>query len=211
MNSLDKSLDHAMNEILPDGSARILGGRDSYMEILENATGTIWMALEPGTKNDLFALDLGDEYTPLGAGLASMDAAAFLHSPNLANQPVVERNIGGRRFINNAHPPSSKIAARAGDGSMMRIEVNKAHVLGFEAGRTVAVIKLPEGDYVECIGSSDSDDELTLPEGGSIEHFNLTQPWIVHLPVPTTALWWGFGSGKSRSFQGPIAHLPKID
>ena len=80
--------------------------------------------------------------------------------------------------------------------------VNKAHVLGYETGRTLAILRLPEGYFVEVVGNSDNDSEITLPEGGSLNQLVLKEPWVVPLPNPTTTIW-SFGA-QLRSFQGPV-------
>lgn len=84
----------------------------------------------------------------------------------------------------------------------MELSVNKAHVIGFEAGRRVAILSLPEGDFVEVVGDASEDESLVLPEGASLKQVSLQQPWLVSLPTPTRALFW-FGRSM-RSFQGPV-------
>lgn len=203
------SLDDLMNETLGDGGLRVLGGRDLYGEVMENATGTIWMALEPITREEHASLDVGDLYSPTGVGLASMDAAIFSHSPNHAADPVRERTIGGRRFINvaEADGPDAITPPSETDGPTT-IRVNKAHVLGFAAGRQLAILRTQEGDFVECIGSSDLDDTLKLPAGATLEQVTLSQPLVVRLPTPTKTYWWMSESNNGpRSFQGPV-NLP---
>lgn len=88
----------------------------------------------------------------------------------------------------------------------MRFMVNKAHVVGFEAGRTLTIMSSPEGDFVEVVGNADHDEELPLPEGASLKTIVLLAPWVVPLPTPTVA-FFHFGSGL-RSFQGPVT-LPE--
>ena len=83
-----------------------------------------------------------------------------------------------------------------------------AVAVGFEAGRSLSILRLPMGDFVEIVGTSDKDHEITLPEGGSLERIELVQPWVVPLPAPTTTLWWF--DGPMRSFQGPVI-LPACD
>ena len=127
-----------------------------------------------------------------------MDAALFQYSPNAEGEPVRERTIGGHRFINVAIPGDRSSLP----GGLTQIMVNKAHVVGFEAGRTLTILSLPEGDFVEVVGSAENDDQLPLPQGGSLKSIELQEPWIVPLPTPTTTLWdfsWGL-----RSFQGPV-------
>ena len=87
-------------------------------------------------------------------------------------------------------------------GGMLEMMVNKAHVLGYEAGRTLTVLSLPGGDFVEVVGDTAQDDQLPLPEAARLSTIELHEPWIVPLPTPTRTLWH-FGD-KLRSFQGPV-------
>jgi hypothetical protein len=199
-----KSLQTLMQEQLKEGGVAIPGGRDPHMEVIEVAKGRVWMSLEPATLQDYDALleGLDESLHGLGIAAAAMDTALFQYSPNGEGEPVRERTVGGRRFINVAIPGErSKM-----HGGMTKIMVNKAHVLGYDAGRTVTILSLPEGDFVGVVGTAENDHQITLPEGGSLRQLKLKQPWVVPLPTPTTTLWH-FGSGM-RSFQGPVT-LPE--
>jgi len=189
-----------MQEQLPEGGVAIPDGRNTHVELVEVATGQVWMSVEPATNQDYDRLRAGldDSLRGVGIGTASMDAALFRHSPDGEGQPVRERRIAGRRFINVALPGEPRIHA----GGMMQIAVNKAHVLGFEAGRALTVMRLPGGDFVEVVGGSAHDDELPLPEGATLHKVVLRQPWVVVLPTPTIAFFCNC-SGL-RSFQGPV-------
>jgi hypothetical protein len=195
-----KLLQTLMQEQLPEGGVMVGGGRDPHIEVFEVATGRVWMSVDPATQQDYDTLlqGLDESLHPMGIGAASMDAALFSFSPDGEGEPVRERTIGGRRYINVAIPGERN---RLSCG-MMEVIVNKAHVLGYEAGRTLAILNLPDGDFVEVVGSGDHDHELTLPEEGSLKQITLSQPWIVPLPAPTRTLWH-FGS-ELRSFQGPV-------
>ena len=85
---------------------------------------------------------------------------------------------------------------------MIQIEVNKSHVVGYEAGRILTIMSLPEGDFVEVVGNAEHDEDLPLPDNGRLRTVELQAPWIVTLPSPTVAFFY-FGSGM-RSFQGPV-------
>ena len=195
-----KSLQELMQEQLPEGGIAVPYGRNLHMEVAEVATGRVWMSLDPATPQDyrLLLETLDDSLRGIGVGSAAMDAALFRYSPDGEGEPVRERDIGGKRFINVAIPGEPA----AHPGGMMEIVVNKAHVLGFQAGRTVNIMSSPEGDFVEVVGNADHDKELPLPEGASLEAIVLQEPWVVPLPTPTVA-FFHFGSGM-RSFQGPI-------
>lgn len=199
-----ESLETLMQANLPEGGVATPYGRNSHMEIAEVATGRVWMSVDPATQQDFDELKktLDDSLRGLGVGVASMDAALFRYSPDGEGEPVRERVIGGRRFINVAIPGEPVIHA----GGMMQIMVNKAHVLGFEAGRILTIMSSPGGDFVEVVGNAVYDESLPLPEGASLKTIDLQAPWIVPLPTPTVA-FFHFGSGM-RSFQGPVT-LPQ--
>ena len=196
-----KSLQSLMQEQLPEGGIAIPDGRALHMEVIEKSTGRVWMSLEPASQQDYDILveELDESLHGMGIGAAAMDAALFLYSPGGEGEPVRQRQIAGSRFINVATP----VERRSLPCGMTKIMVHKAHVLGFEAGRTLTILRLPEGDFVEVVGNADSDAEITLPDGGSLEQLALKAPWIVALPDPTTTLW-SF-EPQLRSFQGPVA------
>ncbi|MEM1146033.1 MAG: hypothetical protein AAGI88_25970, partial [Pseudomonadota bacterium] len=65
-------------------------------------------------------------------------------------------------------------------------------------------MRLPEGDFTECVGYPDDDDDLPLPEGRHQEKITLREPWVVCLPTSTTTLWWSYGDSpfiRPRSYQ----------
>jgi len=189
-----------MQEQLPEGGIAVPYGRNSHMEVVEVATGRVWMSLDPASQQDYDQLleELDDSWRGVGVGDASMDAALFRHSPDGEGEPVRERDIGGRRFINVAIPGEPRVHT----GGMMQIMVNKSHVVGYEVGRTLTIMSLPEGDFVEVVGNADHDKELPLPEGVCLRTIELQAPWVVPLPSPTTTFFhFGFGM---RSFQGPV-------
>jgi hypothetical protein len=198
------SLQSLMQEQLPEGGVAIPYGRNLHIEVVEKATGQVWMSVESATQQDYDALlaELDESYRGVGIGAAGMDAAQFHHSPDGESEPVRERTIGGQRYINVALPGEFTPLP----GGMAELMVNKAHVLGYEAGRTLAILSLPEGDFVEVVGTADHDDQLPLPQGASLKTLELNEPWVVPLPNPTKTLWQF--SPEMRSFQGPVT-LPE--
>ena len=195
-----KSLQTLMQAQLPEGGVMVTGGRDQHIEVIEVATGRVWMSVDPATQRDYENLleGLDESLHGVGIGAAAMDAALFQYSPDGEGEPVRERTIGGRRYINVAIPGETNKL----DGGMMELMVNKAHVLGFEAGRRVSILSLPEGDFVGVVGTAENDDQLKLPEGASLRQMELPEPWVVPLPNPTKTLWQF--APQMRSFQGPV-------
>ena len=204
MSSSAKSLDEMMRESLQDGGYAVSGGRDLFMEVMDTTTGLVWMSAAPVQLADFEALELEASMVKVGIARAPMDRAAFQYSPGAPEAPVLERVIDGRLYINVAAPLEQTPSALP--GGPVEISVNKAHVIGFEAGRSVAVLSLPEGDFVEVVADDSADESLVLPEGGVLKRIELSQPWVVSLPTPTRTFFW-FGHGM-RSFQGPVT-LPE--
>jgi hypothetical protein len=193
-----ETLDSIMKNQLPAGGVIIPSGRNMHMEVIETQTGLVWMSVEPGTQQDFDSLELDDSLRGVGLGAAVMDAALFQHSPSAEGEPVRERMIGGHRFINVAIPGQATPLS----GGMIELMVNKAHVVGYAAGRTLVILSTPEGDFVEVVGDADLDHQLILPEGANLHTIVLKEPWVVPLPTPTKTLW-RFGENL-RSFQGPV-------
>ena len=204
MNSSAETLDNIMRETLQEGGYRVSGGRDLYMEVMDTATGLVWMSAAPVELSDYESLELDDSLVKVGIARAPMDRAAFQYSPGAPDEPVLERVIDGRSYINVAiPPPPQEWIAPSLPGGPTEILVDKSHLIGFEAGRSVVILSLPEGDFVELVGEQDGDDALVLPTGGSLRHVSLEHAWVVQLPAPTRAFFW-FGDAM-RSFQGPVS------
>ena len=198
-----KSLKTLMQEQLPEGGIAVPYGRNSHMEVVEVATGRVWMSLDPASQQEYDQLleEMDDSLRGVGVGDASMDAALFRHSPDGEGEPVREREICGRRFSNVAIPGEPTVHP----GGMMQIMVNKSHVVGYEAGRTLTIMSMPEGDFVEVVGTAEHDEELPLPEGANLRTIELQEPCVVALPSPTTTFFhFDFDFGI-RSFQGPVS------
>lgn len=191
-----------MRKQLLAGGVIIPGACDLHMEVMDTTTGLVWMSVEVASQQDYNDLRLDDSLRGVGIGAAAMDAALFQYSPNAESEPVRERDISGHRFICVARPEKP----RALPGGMVELMVNKAHLLGYQAGRKVTVLSLPEGDFVEVVGDAAQDSGLTLPEGGALQSIVLQAPWLVPLPNPSKTIWQ-FGD-KMRSFQGPVILPP---
>jgi hypothetical protein len=200
MDTPSAELDRAIREYLAPGAFAVEGGRDLFMEVNDTATSLVWMSTSTVEQADYDNLVVQNPLVKSGIGHASMDRAVFLSSPGAPGEAVLQRDIGGRQWINVAAP--LKIVPPEVADDPLRITVDKAHVIGFEAGRSVSLLRLPHGDYVELVGENTADSQRILPAGGVIERVHLEQPWVVPLPTPTDTYFW-FGE-HPRSFQGPV-------
>ncbi len=195
-----QSVEQLVQAELPEGGYLIPGKGGLFMEVKEVDSNLVWMSAEPVTFDDFDALELDEKFVKVGIAAAAMDRAAFKYSPNESAKAVLQRQINGRQYINVAIPGQVSMPDQA--GGPVKVIVNKAHVLGFDAGRRVTVLTTPDGDFVEVISSSVEDESLVLPAGGVLKTLTLDEPWIVTLPSSTTAYFW-FDKGM-RSFQGPV-------
>ena len=191
-------------ETLVGGSYLVSSGRALVMEVRDDATGLVWMTTESVTQAYFDSLKLEEGLNKVGAATASMDVAGFQCSPDRVGEPVLQRVIDGITYINVAVP--SRVTMPTAKGGPVELQVNKHHVIGFEAGREVAILDLPDGHYVEVVGERHKDEALVLPEGGELSAITLSEPWIIELPHPTRAYFW-IEHGM-RSFQGPVT-LPE--
>ena len=104
MNSIRQDLDATMREQLQDGGYLVEGGRDLFMEVMDPTTGLVWMSAAPVTRHDFNTLELEKPLVKVGIARASMDSAAFHRSPGAPDEPVLQRTIDGRLYINVAEP-----------------------------------------------------------------------------------------------------------
>ena len=66
-----KSLQSLMQEQLPEGGVAIPGGRDPHMELIEVATGRVWMSVEAATQQDYDELLQGLDASLHGIGIGA--------------------------------------------------------------------------------------------------------------------------------------------
>ena len=82
-----KDLDHLMLDGLQDGGYMVSGGRELFMEVIDTTTGRVWMSAAPVKMADFEALALEASLVKVGIARASMDRAAFQHSPGSPGKP----------------------------------------------------------------------------------------------------------------------------
>lgn len=197
---MTKSFDDALSA----SAFRIEGARDLYMEIMEPATNHVWMTVAPISREAVEAFQPEAPFVKMGAGRAAMDCAAFLHSPH-SDAPRLMSH-GGLDFIHVAIP--GEVTPPDGQDGPMRARVDKAHVLGFEAGRRLSYLDGPDGQYIEVIGTDENDGTRIFPDGFELKATTLEVPLTIELPTPTDALFWvelqADGAYLERSFQGPV-------
>ena len=122
---------------------------------MDTQTGLVWITAEGVSKARFDSFETGEQWRKVGFAAGAMDQALFAHSPNATEIPVKEQTIQGLRFINVAlpQPPS----AYTQNGGLIEIMVNKAHVLGFAAGRTISILHINGQQFVEVVGDDQGD------------------------------------------------------
>ncbi len=174
--------------------------REPRCELLDTATHEIWMAREPLPRAWYDALAPEPPLVKSGYGAGAMDRAWFRRSPGAAEDgPLATREIGGRVFQLVARPD----LAGARGAFPRRLVVHKFHVIAFDAGRRVPLLRSPDGkQYVQLVAGRDG---LALPPGWSLREIALDAEWEVELPTPAETWWLANGA----SFQGPVAPPPQ--
>jgi hypothetical protein len=197
--TLDARFEAAVKALGPTATTVRGGAGDLFMEIQNPETRETWMCCEPVTKERISRMKPAAPFVKSGYGLASMDRAAFAHSPQNPAE-FTAMDCGGEPFRHVATPLD--IVPPAAEGGPMRVTVDKHHLLGFDAGRELAVLELDGKSFIEVIGSSEYDEELVLPDGAWLQRRPVAEPLVLMLPEPTTTFFW-FGE-EMRSFQGPV-------
>ena len=180
------------------------GAGEFFMEIMDTRDMSVWMCMEPVTEEQYQAIQPEAPWMKSGRAPASMDMAAFAHSPGHPDE-FRTTECCGLTFRNVAVPIDFNPTIFAQKGPI-RLLVSKHHILGFKAGRELTVMDLDGEQFVELIGTDKHDADLELPEGASLRKVKLDSPLVVRLPTPTVTHFW---FGKGRSFQGPL-NLPEL-
>ena len=189
-----------------------------HAEVIDPTTRHIWQSIEPCDRGALAALDLpkGQETRLLsvGSGCVAMDERWFDRSPGADEDGAMqERTIDGRRFGHCATPVAGPFQP-FGETGPNELSVDKHHALRFIAGRSVSVLRLPEGDdYVHVVDratflrgerAASGANGLDVPQGCVLGTITLDEDWVLRLPNPTRVFFFANGD----SYQGPIASLP---
>jgi hypothetical protein len=173
--------------------------RELHMEVFDQASGDVWLCSDPVTREEYKAFAPEPPLVKSGLGTGRMDAAFFTRSPGAAEDgPLEQRVIEGRDFVLVARPELPFETPPA--GHPLRITVHKHHVVFFEAGVPLLVVRLPDGrDFVHVVERRFAG-ERSLPEGWVLRSLVPAGRLRVELPAPTTVFFFSNG----ESFQGPV-------
>ena len=159
--ALDARFKAAVKALGPAAMTVRGGAGDLFMEIQNPETRETWMCCEPTTEERFSLMKPLAPFVKMGCGLASMDRAAFAHSPQKSDE-FTAMDCDGEPFRHVATP--TEIVPPAAKGGPMRVTVDKHHLLGFDAGRELTVMEFGGKSFIEVIGSGEHDDDLVLPE-----------------------------------------------
>lgn len=176
--------------------------REPHVEIMDASTSDVWLAPHPISPEEFEALEIPDPFVKMGCGVAVMDRAWFTRGPHARSDgPLESRMIGGHLFQLVARPDIEGVR-RVGEKGPRILMVQKFHSIGFDAGREVDVLTLPDSTrYVQTTASvSGAPRERELPDGWSKNTITIDADWTIELPAPTTTIWFA----DFESFQGPI-------
>ena len=206
MSQLAPSLEDLMRAATPESGRRLRVERDLFMEIVDTQTQQVWGATAAIQPEDWTQLTPEPPFVKASMGVVSPDATAFRNAPDASGTPLKEKTICGHQFLQIAIGGRPKPPSRPGEP--MEIMVTKAHTVGFQSGRNVSIMTIGDERFVELIGTAENDQNLILPNGGTVTQISLEQPWVVELPSPTRCFIWNWGKNP-RSFQGPV-ELPQL-
>lgn len=152
-------------------------------EVFEMATGQVWLHQQAITQEVYESLYTGPAFMKSGIGRSVMDVAWFLRSPGAtADGPLETRSIGGLEFSRVARPIDFR-GFNKGDAATL-LMVDKHHVLGYHAGRTLRLIQMPDGTWCAPQTAPVNGPALQFPAGGKPVDVQLQQAWTVQLPNP---------------------------
>jgi|APCry1669188879_1035177.scaffolds.fasta_scaffold00042_13 hypothetical protein len=168
-------------------------------EVFELATGAVWLCQQAMTEAEFAALEPAPGFIKVGIGRSAMDVAWFRRSPGAAaDGPLETRAMGGRTFARVAKPLDFRGFNPGTQATLFQVE--KHHVLGYHAGKTLQLVRMPDGQFLVPQTLSAQGDCKGVPPGGEFVEVTLQTPWSVVLPCPTSVYFFN----DLSSFCGPI-------
>jgi hypothetical protein len=173
--------------------------RQLHMEVFDARTGDVWLQQAPVSEDDYRAFRPEPPYVKSGLARSAMDAAHFLKSPGAPADGALEtRIIGGRSLVRVARPLNFRGLSR-GDAPT-RLEVDKHHRLGFDAGTLVRLALLPDGRFYVQQTVTAGPERLPVPADWTMHLLRPRERWWVYLGSPVTVYFFR----NLTSFMGPL-------
>lgn len=170
-----------------------------HMEVFDMGTSSVWLCQQPITRQEYQAMVPEAPFVKSGIGAASTNFAYFLRSPGATEDgPLTTRVIGGYTFAYVAKPLNFR--GWSTTDVPIRLTIEKYHVLGYDAGRRVDMVRLPDGSVfvqqIEAIG----DEKIPLPADWEPFQIELEAPWRCDMGCPVEVFFFR----NLRSFMGPV-------
>lgn len=168
-----------------------------HMEVMDTSSGDIWLHQPPTTLAAYDALKPEAPYIKSGIACAAMDFAYFLKSPGAdVEGPLETRTIGGLEWSRVARPLDFH-GFNSGPTPTL-IQVDKHHVIGFTAGSTLRLARLPDGKFYIQQTRSAWHGKDVYPTDWALFTLVLEQPWSIYLDSPSPIYFFR----NLRSFAG---------
>lgn len=186
----------------------VLDGLAFYGEIMELATGKVWLSPQSFTEQNYADFTPPEGFIKSGIGKAAMDVAFFRRSPAAEQDgPLETMEVDGRIFTHVAVPGTIDTQFDVNKDGLLLLDVNKYHSVMFAKGRRIEILSCADGrDYIPQItevrgipGLSESSQRI-LPTGWTVRELTLQEDLFVEVPFPARVCF--FTSG--HSFQGPV-------
>lgn len=144
-----------MSDAIPADAITVLP-REPHMEIFDPRSRDVWLCQQPISAEDYQAFCCEPPLIKAGHGRSAFDSAYFRQSPDLQGALEV-REMNGLRLVRVARPQAFAGMPRGDEPTCLMVE--KTHVLGYSAGRSLRLARLPEGHWLV---------EHTLPLYGAL-------------------------------------------
>lgn len=170
-----------------------------HMEVMDTSNGDIWLHQSPTTLEAYDALKPEAPYVKSGIAGAAMDFAYFLKSPGAsAEGPLETRTIGGLEWSRVARPLDFQ-GFKPGPAPTL-IMVDKHHVIGFEAGSSLRLVRPPAGKFYVQQTRSPWPGNDVYPTDWELFTLALDEPWSIYLDSPLPIYFFRNASSFAGAF-----------
>ncbi len=186
-----------------------------HMEVIDTRNGDVWLHQSPTTLEFFKAFQPEPPFMKSGLGCSAMDVAWFLRSPGATDDgPLETRQIGGLQWSRVARPVEFRGIAPG--AAPTRVIVDKHHVIGWHAGSTLHVARLPDGYYYLQQTVPTAGRVTTIPDNWAMFTLTLEQAWNIPFGSPPAEIYFfrslsSFaGPFTAEQFPGPLlpSHSP---
>ncbi len=176
-----------------------------HIEIIDTSNMQVWQTMANVTYDDYAALQVEAPYRKVGIGGLAAYCSFFRRSPNADSDGAMESMDYGEHHFSRCASPVGAPSFPAGPDGPRLMSINKHHSIVYTAGRDLHYLESPDGDaYVHVVGTGQARDALKIPEGWMFRVARIEKETIIHLPCPTSVLFFDTDAGL-ESYQGPVS------